>query len=151
MVLTDYLTTRHIWTGFQANGKAEALAALCRRAAGLAGLEEEAVLKVVLDREALGSTGVGGGVALPHGKSALVDRPVLVLAISPGGVDFDSLDGRPVHIFALLVTPLGGDGREHLSLLARLGGLFKSPSAVAEAVAARTPTDVFDFLARRGE
>lgn len=151
MILTDYLTTRHIRTGFQAGGKAEALAMLCRQAAELYRLDEEAILRVVLDREALGSTGVGGGVALPHGKSALVDRPVLVLTISPDGVGFDSLDGRPVQVFALLITPLGGDGREHLALLARLGGLFKSPSAVEELVAARTPADVLDFLTRRGE
>jgi len=149
MPLTDYLPEDHILTDFRAGDKAGALAALSRFAAGLHGLDGGEVLRVVLEREELGSTGLGGGVAIPHGKTGLVQRPVLVMAVAPGGVDFDSIDGQPVRIFVLMLTPSDGDGREHLSLLARLGGLFKSQSAVAELAAAETPAEVYAALARR--
>ncbi len=151
MILTDFIKEDDILTDFQAPDKAGALEALCRFAAGRHGLDYEAVLAVVWNRERLGSTGLGGGVALPHGQAAGVKRPVLALAVSPAGVEFDSLDGRPVRVFVLLLTPTGDDRREHLALLARLGALFKSPAAVEEVLAARVPADVYDFLLRRGE
>jgi len=148
MLLTDYIGEEDIICGFSAAGKAEALEKLCRFAAGRHGLPLEEILKVVRDREDLGSTGLGGGVALPHGKSACLERPVLVLAAAPEGVDFDSLDGRPVRVFVLMLTPSGGGG-EHLQLLARLGALFKSPEAVEELLAASDPAGIRAFLARR--
>jgi len=147
--LTDYIKENHIRMCFRAGGKKEALEALCRLASDLHGLPYEDILRAVLAREELGSTGLGGGVALPHSKTPAVDAPVLVMAISPAGVDFDSLDGRPVHIFVLILTPAEGDGREHLQILAKLGGLFKSGEAVDELLRASTAADVYSFLARR--
>lgn len=149
MMLTDYIKENGIITDFKAAGKKEALELLCEYAARLHDLPKDGILKVVLDREEMGSTGLGGGVALPHGKSPLVSRPILILALAPAGVEFDSLDGRPAQVFLLLLSPRDGDGREHLQLLARLGGLFKAPAAVAEILKASTPAEVVDFLARR--
>jgi Phosphotransferase system mannitol/fructose-specific IIA domain (Ntr-type) len=149
MMLTDYIKEDRIITNFKAAGKREALELLCTYVARLDHLPQEEIMQVVLDREEMGSTGLGGGVALPHGKSTLVKRPALILALAPDGVDFDSLDGRLVQVFVLLLSPRDGDGREHLQLLARLGGLFKSPAAVAEILQAAGPAEVFDFLARR--
>lgn len=149
MMLTAYIKEDRIITDLKAAGKREALELLCGHAARLDHLPKEEILQVVLDREEIGSTGLGGGVALPHGKSALLSRPALILALAPAGVDFDSLDGRPAQVFVLLLSPRDGDGREHLQLLARLGGLFKSPAAVAEILEASTPAEVYDFLARR--
>ena len=148
-MLTDYLKENHIRLDFTANGKKEALEELCRLAAELHDLPCPDVLAAVLAREEAGSTGLGGGVALPHSKTSAVNAPVLILAVSPAGVDFDSLDGRPVHVFVLILTPAEGDGREHLQLLAKLGGLFKSGEAVEELLKAYTPAEVHDFLARR--
>lgn len=149
MMLTDYLKEDRIITDFKAADKREALELLCDRAARLDHLPKDDILKVVLDREETGSTGLGGGVALPHGKSPLLTRPALILALAPAGVDFDSLDGRPAQVFVLLLSPREGDGREHLQLLARLSGLFKSPAAVAEILKAASPAEVREFLARR--
>lgn len=149
MALTDYITEDHILTDFRAVGKPEALESLCRFAASLRGLDQGPVLQVVLEREELGSTGLGGGVAIPHGKSPLVKTPLLILAVAPDGVDFDSIDGQPVRVFVLMLTPQDGDAREHLQLLARLGAIFKSQSAVEEFLTARTPAEARAVLARR--
>jgi mannitol/fructose-specific phosphotransferase system IIA component (Ntr-type) len=143
--LTDHLTESQVWLNFQAGNKAEALSALSRLAAEARGLSQAEVLAVIAAREELSSTGFGG-VALPHGRLPGLDSPVLVLALAPEGVDFDSLDGLPVRLLALVLT--GADGKEHLQLLARLGGLFKSPESVAEFLSARTPSEVLDLLAR---
>jgi len=148
-MLTDYIKENNIRLGFRAGDKPEALAALCRLAAELHNLSYTDILKAVLAREEAGSTGLGGGVALPHSKTPAVSAPALVLTVSPEGVDFDSLDGRPVQVFVLILTPAGGDGREHLQLLAKLGNLFKSGEAVDELLKANTPAEVYDFLARR--
>lgn len=149
MKLSDYLPPDHIFTAFSASGKAEALEKLCRLAAELAGGDYGDFLKVVLDREALGSTGLGGGVALPHGKSSGLERPVLVMAVSPRGIDFDSLDGRPVKILVLMLTPKEGDGGEHLQLLAGLGRLLQSASVVEEIEAAADSEEIFNLLSPR--
>ncbi|MDR0881783.1 MAG: PTS sugar transporter subunit IIA, partial [Candidatus Adiutrix sp.] len=118
MHLTDYLKEDDIFTDFRAADKAAALGNLCRHAAERHGLCYDHILQVVLDREELGSTGLGGGVALPHGQTSDVEKPALTLALAPEGVDFDSLDGPPVRIYVLILTPLAADGREHLQLLA---------------------------------
>jgi PTS system nitrogen regulatory IIA component len=150
-LLTDYLQRADIMTHFQAPDKAGALEALCRFAAERHGLDYETILEVAWKRERLGSTALGGRVALPHGQAAGVEKPVLTMALSPEGVDFDSADGLPVRVFVLLLTPPGLNHREHLAILARLGALFKSPAAVAEVLTAETPADVYAFLLRRGE
>lgn len=85
---------------------------------------EDKIIKILLDREALGSTGIGQGVAIPHGKSDCVDRLTCVLGVSKKGVDFDSLDGEPSYIFFLLVTPEETPG-PHLKALARISRLLK--------------------------
>ena len=146
MPLTDYLTAGQVWLDFKAGSKAEVLEALSRLAAEARGLSPAEVLAVLAAREDLGSTGVGGGVALPHGRLPGLASPFLGLALAPGGVEFDSLDGRPVRLLALLLT--GADGREHLQLLARLGALFKSSETVDEVLAARTPYEVMGLVAR---
>jgi len=143
--LNDYLSPGQVWLDFEAGSKAEALSALSRLAAEARGLSQSEVLAVIAAREELGSTGFGG-VALPHGRLPALASPVLALALAPKGVEFDSLDGRPVRLLALVLT--GADGREHLQLLARLGALFKSPETVSEILAARTPSEVLDLLAR---
>ena len=149
MKLTDYLKPDHIFPDFQAKDKCSALKSLCRLAAGLHGLDYQKILKVVLDREASGSTGLGGAVALPHGKSAEVERPILLMALSRTGVDFDSLDGKPVRLFVLLLSPKEGDGGEHLQLLASLGRLLKSSNTVAEILSSADAAGVYELLKQR--
>ncbi len=148
MLLTDYIHQEDIICDFRASGKAQALEKLCRFASERHNLPFEELLKVVRNREELGSTGLGGGVALPHGKSPAVKTPVLVVAAAREGVEFDSLDGQPVRLFVLMITPPDGGGL-HLKLLARLGALLKSPEAIADLLGGSCPADIHGFLARR--
>ncbi|MDR2665912.1 MAG: PTS sugar transporter subunit IIA [Endomicrobium sp.] len=82
------------------------------------------VIDVVLEREKLGSTGIGQGVAIPHGKTDVLQEQIGVLGISRKGIEFNSLDGEPVHIIFLLVGPVEVMG-QHLKALSRISRLFK--------------------------
>src|SRR5690606_7781390 len=80
-----------------------------------------------MDREEVLSTGIGHGVAIPHGKSSSVDGLVLVAGVTPEGVDFEALDGRPVHLFFLLVGPEAAAG-QHVKALSRVSRLLRRES-----------------------
>ena len=82
------------------------------------------LVQILLNRESLGSTGIGQGVAIPHGKSDCVTKLVAAFGVSREGVNFDSLDGEPVHIFFLLIAPEDSAG-PHLKALARISRLLK--------------------------
>ena len=82
------------------------------------------IIETLMAREALGSTAIGQGIAIPHGKCENVDKLVAALGISKRGVDFDSLDGEPVYIFFLLIAPVDSAG-PHLKALARISRLLK--------------------------
>lgn len=86
----------------------------------------EEISRILLDREALGSTGIGDGVAIPHGKLRGLNEMIVALGISSRGVDFQSLDNKPVHIFFLLVTPQDNPGI-HLKILSRISRILKNP------------------------
>ena len=86
--------------------------------------DKDALVKIVLEREVLGSTGIGQGVGIPHGKSPAIKKLIGAVAISKEGLNFDSLDGEPVHIFFLLLAPQDSAG-PHLKALARISRLLK--------------------------
>ncbi|MBW1866005.1 MAG: PTS sugar transporter subunit IIA, partial [Deltaproteobacteria bacterium] len=88
------------------------------------GIDQEILVKVLIERERLGSTGIGGGVGIPHGKLDDLKSITLGVGISRRGVDFESMDGNPTHIFFLLLTPENSTGL-HLKLLARVSRLLK--------------------------
>lgn len=85
---------------------------------------KEEAFKSVMEREKLGSTGVGLGVAIPHGRTSAVDKLVGALGISPEGVDFESLDGEPVHFIFLILSPLDATG-DYLRAISRVARFFK--------------------------
>lgn len=82
------------------------------------------IIEVIMAREALGSTAIGQGIAIPHGKCDCVKKLIGCLAISKKGINFDSLDGEPAHIFFLLIAPIDSAG-PHLKALARISRLLK--------------------------
>ncbi len=84
----------------------------------------EAMVEVLLEREKLGSTGIGEGVAIPHGKLQGLENLIVSLGISKSGIDFESLDGNPVHIFFLLMAPENSAG-QHLKALAKISRMLK--------------------------
>ncbi len=88
--------------------------------------EEDEIIRVLAEREALGSTGIGDGVAIPHGKVRGLKEIVVAFGRSRNGVDFQSLDGKPVSLFFLLLVPDGNPG-DHLRVLARISRMLKNP------------------------
>ncbi len=104
-------------------------------------VESERLLEVLLEREALQSTGIGEGVAIPHGKMAGLDRLVATYARSPEGIDFDSIDGQPTHHLFLLVVPEHSGG-QYLKALARISRFFRDAVFRQQLMDAETLDDV---------
>lgn len=113
----------------KASGKKALLAELAAKAAALYKLDERRLFDRLLERERLGSTGIGGGIAIPHGRMAILDKPVGVFARLGHPVDFDSIDERPVDTVFLLLAPEGA-GADHLKALARVSRLLRDRSLV---------------------
>lgn len=127
MKITDFLREKAIAVDLQAankEGVIRELVHLLVKAGEIKPSDEEKLVPVLLAREALGSTGIGQGVGIPHGKSNCVGRLVGAFGISRRGVNFDSLDGETVHVFFLLVAPEDSAG-PHLKALARISRLLK--------------------------
>ncbi len=126
MKLMDFLISDAIEPDMQSTTKADSireLVALLKKAGAVA--DEHAVAEAILDREELGSTGIGEGIAVPHGKSDAVDELVASFGRSERGIDFESMDNQPVHLFFLLVAPQNVAG-PHLMALARISRLLKN-------------------------
>ena len=87
----------------------------------------EELVRVLMEREALGSTGIGDGIAIPHAKSRTINEMVVAFGRSRSGVDFLSMDGKPAHLFFVLVTPDDKPG-DHLKTLARISRILKNPA-----------------------
>lgn len=88
-------------------------------------VDKEALVRVLLEREQLGTTGIGDGVAIPHGKLNGIEHPVISFGRSSKGLDFESMDGQPTFIFFLLVAPDNSSG-VHLQVLAKIAKMLKS-------------------------
>lgn len=128
MLLTDLLNTGRIKIPLNSSSKDDLLRELVDLAADDAQVaDRDEVLRAVMDREEVLSTGIGHGVAIPHGKSASVDELVLVAGVARGGVDFEALDGKPVHLFFLLVGPESAAG-QHVKALSRISRLLRRES-----------------------
>lgn len=125
MKIVEFLNEKAITANLKATTKEAALRELVDLLAKAEGIKnKEDLLKVLMNRESLGSTGIGQGVGIPHAKTNTVKKLVAALGISETGVNFDALDGEPVHIFFLLVAPEDSAG-PHLKGLARISRLLK--------------------------
>jgi PTS system nitrogen regulatory IIA component len=128
MKLSDILVRDACVLEMRARIKPEALAELAGAlVAAVPGLEREALLAMLLERERLGTTALGGGIAIPHARLEPAGRLFASFGRSRAGVDFDSVDGAPTHLFFVLVAP-GRAGSAHLAALARLSLLLGSES-----------------------
>ena len=125
MKICDVLDRRSILPDLKARNKKGILEELVVPVAELAGVSQKDLTKVLMERERLGSTGIGGGIGIPHGKMKNLESLVLGFGLSRKGVDFESLDGQPTHIFFLLITPENNTGL-HLKLLARISRILKN-------------------------
>ena len=124
MLISDLLTPQSIIPDLKATSKKQALQEIASYAAEQLQLEDRAILDVLLERERLGSTGVGGGVAIPHGKMVKLDKLYLLFAKLSTPVAFDAPDGRPVDLMFLLLTPENAGG-DHLTALAKVSRLLR--------------------------
>lgn len=117
------LTADHVLLHPQARSKRALITELANL---LTSIDPDQVMEVVMAREHLGSTGIGHGVAIPHGRMPDLSEPVLAVARHEAGVDFDAIDSQPVHIVVLLLVP-DSDDRQHLELLAHLARSLQQP------------------------
>ncbi len=101
----------------------------------------------ILKREAESTTGIGEGIAMPHAKDSAVTRATVLFAKSAKGVDFNALDGQPVHLFFMIAAPEGANN-EHLAALAALSSLLINPKLVADLKQAKTPDEVLDLFGK---
>jgi PTS system nitrogen regulatory IIA component len=124
MKILDVLHKETILTDLKSKDKKGVLEELVAPVAGITGINSEDLVRVLMDRERLGSTGIDGGIGIPHGKLKNLDSLILGFGLSRNGVDFESMDGRPTHIFFLLFTPENSTGL-HLKLLARISRILK--------------------------
>jgi fructose-specific phosphotransferase system IIA component len=147
MKLMDFLISEAIEPNMKSTNKTDAikeLAALLKTTGTIA--NDEIVARVVLEREELGSTGIGEGIAVPHGKSDVVDNVVAVFGRSEKGIDFKSeVDNIPVRLVFLLVAPMGSSG-PHLLALARISRLLKSKDFRERLLKAKSKSEILEIF-----
>jgi nitrogen PTS system EIIA component len=146
MRILDFLRADGIICPLQASSKNDVLEELIQPiCTSYPRLDRQRLLNTLLERENLGSTGIGGGIAIPHGKFDGLDRLVASFGKSSRGVDFNSLDKRPAYIFFLLVAPKNS-AADHLKALARVSRLLKDEVLLKDLQKAETPQEIFKVL-----
>ncbi|MBW1991337.1 MAG: PTS sugar transporter subunit IIA [Deltaproteobacteria bacterium] len=149
MKILDLLDPNCIVADLKATTKKEVLEELASTLVpGPDGLNLETVVEVLLDRERLGSTGIGDNVAIPHGKLSNLSQLRLAFGRSLKGVDFDSMDGKPTHLFFLLLAPVNSAGL-HLKALAKISRMLMSQSFRESLMQAASADEIYRLLAER--
>ncbi len=124
MEISDLMTAEGVVSNLRATSKKHALQELAKRASEISGMHERAIFDVLLERERLGTTGVGNGIAIPHGKLPNLERLYGLFARLEKPIDFDSIDEQPVDLIFLLLAPESA-GADHLKALARVSRLLR--------------------------
>jgi PTS system nitrogen regulatory IIA component len=150
MKILDVLKKEAININLTARDKKGVLDELAAPVASAAGATKDQLVKVLLERERLGSTGIGGGIGIPHGKLKNLESLLLGFGLSRQGVNFDSMDGRPTHIFFLLLTPEDSAGI-HLKLLARISRLLKNDDFKGRLMQSQTSEDIVAAISEEDE
>lgn len=127
MEMSELLQPEAVISGLKASSKKQALQELARHAAQITGVSDRRIFETLLERERLGTTGVGNGIAIPHGKLADFKRLYGVFARLDKPIDFDAIDEQPVDLVFLLLAPEGA-GADHLKALARVSRLLRDAS-----------------------
>lgn len=145
MDLSDLLVIDAILPRLKSANKKQALQEMAAKAAALTSRDERDIFETLMQREKLGSTGVGHGVAIPHGKLTGLDRLVGVFALLDRPIDFDSLDGEPVDVMFLLLAPESA-GADHLKALARIARVLRDDETAAKLRAADDAAAMYALL-----
>jgi nitrogen PTS system EIIA component len=146
MPLSDLVAPQAVIPGLKVNSKKQVLQELAARAAELTGRAERDILDILQQREKLGSTGVGNGIAIPHGKLSKLDRLFGLFARLDRPIDFESLDGQPVDLVFLLLAPEAA-GADHLKALARIARLLRDPDTAKKLRQSRDAEAIYAVLA----
>ena len=150
MELADLLVPGAVVAGVKATSKKQLLGILAAHAGKLLGSDERRILEAIQERERLGSTGLGGGVAIPHAKLPGLKSVMGVFMQLETPLDFDSLDGKPVDLVFLLLAPEDA-GAEHLKALARVSRLFRDQATLAKLRGSSTGDALYALLAAYGQ
>jgi nitrogen PTS system EIIA component len=150
MKILDVLKKEAINITLTSRGKKGVLDELFAPVASAAGATKDQLVKVLMERERLGSTGIGGGIGIPHGKLKNLESLILGFGLSRQGVNFESMDGRPTHIFFLLLTPENSAGI-HLKLLARISRLLKNDDFKERLMQSQTSDDIVTAISEEDE
>jgi PTS system nitrogen regulatory IIA component len=151
MKLSDMLEQNHILLDLKAKDKKEVLEELAEVITGREpSLDRSSLVRVLLERERLGSTGIGEGVAIPHGKFPGISQPIISFGRSRKGLDFDSMDGGPAYLFFLLVAP-ENSASVHLKALAKIAKILKNSSFRKTLMEAPTREEVYRTIIQNDE
>ena len=145
MDLSDLITPDAILPSLKANSKKQVLQAIAEKAAAMTGVEERDIFETLVKREKLGSTGVGNGIAIPHGKLANLSQIFGLFARLPKPIDFEALDDTPVDLIFLLLAPESA-GADHLKALARVARLFREAGVVGKLRASSDKAALYSVL-----
>jgi nitrogen PTS system EIIA component len=145
MEIADLITPDAVVAHLKASNKKQVLQELAAKAAALTKLPERRIFEILSEREKLGSTGMGQGVAIPHGRFAGVEHMTGLFARLDSPVDFDAMDDQPVDLFFLLMAPEGA-GADHLKALARVSRLLRNQAICEKLRAATQPAALYALL-----
>jgi len=145
MEITDILSEEGVIAHLKAGSKKQALQDLANRAAEITGLDERTIFDALLERERLGTTGVGLGIAIPHAKLAQINRLYALFARLDHPIDFDAVDEQPVDLMFLLLAPESA-GADHLKALARISRLLRNQAICEKLRGADSAEAIFALL-----
>jgi PTS system nitrogen regulatory IIA component len=145
MPLLDFLDPQAVLPALRVSGKKQALQELASQAARLTGLSDGAIYEALLQRERLGSTGIGEGIAIPHGKLPGLTRIFGLMARLDKPVNFEALDSQPVDVLFLLLAPEGA-GADHLKALARVARVLREPGLIERVRATRDAAALYAIM-----
>ncbi len=147
MDLSDLIGVNSVIPALKANSKKQLLQTLAEKASELTGLVERDIFDTILQRERLGSTGVGGGIAIPHGKLPGIEAITGVFARLETPVDFEAMDDQPVDLVFLLLAPEGA-GADHLKALSRIARVLRNTETVSKIRGTSDAAVIHDFLSQ---
>jgi len=124
MRISELMSQESVVTGIKANSKRQVLQELSKKAAEITGLSERTIFDIILERESLGTTGVGNGVAIPHGRVDSIKKVHGIFAKLDNAIDFESVDSKPVDLVFMLLAPEAA-GADHLKALAKVSRTVK--------------------------
>ena len=145
MNISNILTEKHILLNLKSGSKREFLQDLAQKASEITDIDALSIFDSILERENLGSTGFGGGTALPHSRFAGLDKVYAFFAKPTYALDFDSIDGKPVDLVFLLMSP-ENSGADHLTALAMLSRILKDENTCNKLRLMTKSTEIYALL-----